>query len=102
MPRKETYNKYKASVPQPPQKVYFLENGRAGRLSPVPRFGTGGSDFTLFGKELCSRCSSVEPVDITAVVNLTQIVKVPERQWIEVLDLGISLERQGENILNRI
>jgi hypothetical protein len=40
-----------------------------------------------------SRHSPVEPVDITAVIDLPQIVKVPERQRIEILDLRISLER---------
>ena len=46
--------------------------------------------------------SCVQSVDIPAVVNLAQIVKVPERQRIEVLDLRISLKRQGEDILDRI
>jgi hypothetical protein len=29
-------------------------------------------------------------------------VKVPERQRVEVLDLRISLERQGKDILDRV
>ncbi len=94
--------KYKASLPQAPQKVYLLGNGRVGRSSPVARLGIRGSDFTLVVKILSSRCSRVQPVDITAVVNLPQIVEIPECQRIEVLDFRVSLKRQGENILDRI
>jgi hypothetical protein len=70
----------------------------------LPRlaFGIVRSDLTLIVKIVSSRRSRVQAVDIPAVVDLAQIVKVPERQGIEVLDLGVSLERQGENILNRI
>ena len=89
-------------MPQAPQKVYLLENGRVGRSSPVSRLGIRGSDFTLVVKILSSRCSRVQAVDIPAVVNLPQIVKVPERQRIEVFDLRISLERQGEDILDGV
>jgi len=68
----------------------------------VSRFGIRGSDFTLVVKILSSRRSCVQPVDMPAVVNLAQIVKVPERQRIEVFDLRISLERQGEDILDGV
>jgi hypothetical protein len=37
--------------------------------------------------------SPIESFDITAVVDLPEIMKVPERQRIEVLDLRISLKR---------
>jgi hypothetical protein len=42
--------------------------------------------------------SCVQPVDIPAVVDLPEIVKVPECQRIKVFDLGVPLERQGEDI----
>jgi len=52
-------------------------------------------------KNLASRHSRVEPIDITAIIDLPQVVKVPERQRIEAPYFGISLERQCENILDR-
>jgi hypothetical protein len=97
-------------VPRLPQKVYLAATTKSllirewarWTVSPVSRFGIRGSDFTLVVKILSSRCSCVQPVDIPAVVNLAQIVKVPERQRIEVFDLRISLERQGEDILDGV
>jgi hypothetical protein len=85
--------KYTASVTQPPQKVYFWENGRVGRSFLVSRLGNRGSDFTLVVRIVSSCRSPIKPVDIPAVVDLAQIVKVPKRQRIEVFDLRISLER---------
>ena len=84
------------------KKFTYWGNEGVGRSSPVSRLGIRGSDFTLVVKILSSRRSCVQPVHIPAVVNLAQIVKVPERQRIRVLDLRISLERQGKDILDRI
>jgi hypothetical protein len=64
----------------------------------VFRLGTRGSDFTLVVKIISSRRSCVQPVNIAAVVNLPQIVKIPERQrylrwspeWIGSRQTGIS------------
>jgi hypothetical protein len=46
-----------------------------------------------FRNRTLARCSGVERVNVNAVVDLPQVVKVPERQRIEILDLRISLER---------
>ncbi len=75
------------------KKFTYWGMGALGGASPVSRFGIRGSDFTLVVKILSSRCSRVQAVDIPAVVNFPQIVEIPERQRIEVLDLRISLER---------
>src|SRR5262249_19141694 len=84
------------------KKFTYWGNERVGRSSPVSRLGIRGSDFTLVVKILASRRSCVQPVHIPAVVDLTQIVKIPERQRIKVLDLRIALERQGKHILDRV
>jgi hypothetical protein len=65
-------------------------------------FSTRGNDSTLVVKILSNRYSRVQPVDIPAVVDLPQVVQIPECEGIKVLDLGISFERQGENISDRI
>ena len=44
----------------------------------------------------------MEPTDIPAVVDLFDVMEVPKDQRIELLDLGIALDRQGEDILDRI
>ena len=93
--------KYTASIPQPPQKVWLTE--KRTRWMVVSRVSAWQSRESLRPrwKNLASRHSRVEPIDITAIIDLPQVVKVPERQRIEAPYFGISLERQCENILDR-
>src|SRR4026209_2606425 len=45
--------------------------------------------------------SGVKRSDITAVVDLLNVVKVPKRQRIVLFDLRVALDRESENILQR-
>src|SRR5262245_2752348 len=94
--------KYTASIPQPPQKVWLTE--KRTRWMVVSRVSAWQSRESLRPrwKNLASRHSRVEPIDITAIIDLPQVVKIPERKRIKALDLRISLEGQGKHILDRV